>query len=103
MLDGELNRPFGRYNIDVALNVDGVAIAIEYDSWFWHGHKLEYDAQRDKEMIAIGWRILRVKSNTLLPSREQLDAAIAHLLAGENWVELVLDDWGEGQTRFGTD
>ena len=100
MLGGELNHPFDRYNIDVALNINGVAIAVEYDSWYWHSHRQEHDTQRDEDLLAAGWRVLRIKSNELLPTREQLDAAITHLMAGENQVEIVLDDWGEGPTRF---
>jgi very-short-patch-repair endonuclease len=99
-LGGELNQPFGRYNIDVALSISDVGIAVEYDSWYWHSHRQEKDAQRDEELIAAGWRVLRIKSNTLLPAREQLDAALARLLKGESRVEIVLDDWGEGPTRF---
>ena len=94
MLGGELNRPFGPYRIDVAVEADGIAIAVEYDSWYWHAGREDYDAQRDREMMAAGWRILRVRSNEQLPAREQLDAAIARLLAGEEQVEIVLDDWG---------
>ena len=43
------------------------------------------------------------QSNELLPTHEQLDAAIDRLLASETWVEIVLDDWGEGPTRFEND
>jgi hypothetical protein len=103
VLDGDLNRPSGRYNIDIALERDGIAIAVEYDAWYWHAGREESDTQRDEEMIAVGWRVLRVKSNVLLPTQEQLDAAIARLLAGETQVEIVLDDWGEGPTRFESD
>jgi hypothetical protein len=100
MLGGELNHSFGRYKIDVALDLDGVAVAIEYDAWYWHGGQEEYDAQRDEEMIAAGWRVLRVRSNAQLPTRRRLDAAIGRLLAGETQVEIVLDDWGIGSTKF---
>jgi hypothetical protein len=100
MLGGELNRPFGPFRIDIALEVDGVAIAVEYDSWFWHGGQEEHDAWRDREMIEAGWRVLRVRSNTQLPTGEQLDEAINCLLAGETQVEVVLDDWGIGSTKF---
>jgi very-short-patch-repair endonuclease len=103
MLDGELNRRFENYNIDVALTIEGAAIAVEYDSWYWHAGREENDAQRDTEILAAGWRVLRVKSNTLLPARDQLDAAISRLLAGEHQVEIVLDDWGNGPTRFETE
>ena len=37
------------------------------------------------------------------PSQEQVDAALGLLLAGETQVEIVLDDWGVGPTRFETD
>jgi hypothetical protein len=100
MLDGELNFRFNRYNIDVVLSIDGVAIAVEYDSWFWHGHQQEYDTQRDEELLAAGWRILIVKSNTLLPTQEQIDTAITQLLIDQSRVEIVLVDWGNGPTRF---
>jgi very-short-patch-repair endonuclease len=100
MLGGELNYPLGPYKIDVAVEADGIAIAVEYDSWYWHAGQEDHDAQRDREVIAAGWRVLRVKSRASLPSQEQLDAAIACLLAGEDQVEIVLDDWGEGPTRY---
>jgi very-short-patch-repair endonuclease len=103
ILNGELNRPFERYNIDIALEHSGVPIAVEYDAWYWHAGREEDDTRRDDEMIAAGWRVLRVRSNTQLPTREQLDAAIDRLLAGEQRVEIVLDDWGVGPTRFETD
>ena len=85
----------------MALDVGGTAIAVEYDAWYWHAGREENDVQRDEEMIASGWRVLRVKSGTQLPTEEQLETAIARLLAGEEQVEIVLDDWGVGPTRQG--
>ena len=100
MLGGELNHPFRRFNIDVALFRRGVPIAVEYDAWYWHGGREEDDARRDEDMIAAGWCVLRVRSGKQLPSHEQLDAAIDRLLAGDQRVEIVLDDWGVGPARF---
>jgi hypothetical protein len=100
LLGGELNYPLGKYRIDVALQCDNLAVAVEYDGWYWHAGRDEEDAQRDEEIIAAGWCILRIRSNRQLPSREQLDAAIDHLLNGEKQVEIVLKDWGVGPTRF---
>jgi very-short-patch-repair endonuclease len=88
MLGGELNHPCGSYKIDVALHVDGTTIAVEYDAWYWHGDRQKPDAKRDSVLIKAGWRVLRVRSNMSLPTREQLDAAVARLLAGENQVEM---------------
>jgi hypothetical protein len=103
ILDGELNKPFGRRNIDIALEVEGVAIAVEYDSWYWHAYRREQDVERDEELLAAGWHVLHIRSNSLLPTCDQLDAAIACLLAGQEQTEIVLSDWGEGPTRFEPD
>ncbi|MFH1628026.1 MAG: hypothetical protein ABIE47_04805, partial [Pseudomonadota bacterium] len=67
-----------------------------------HAGREERDAQRNKDMIAADWRLLRIKSNELLPTQKQLDTAIAMLLAGQDYVEIILDDWGVGPTKFGS-
>lgn len=99
LLGGVVNYPFNGYCIDIALIEDSIKIAIEYDSWFWHADKEENDAQRDKVLMAEGWRILRIKSNTLLPSEKKLNKAIAKLRNGESYVEIILPDWGNGKIR----
>lgn len=99
MLNGDLNHPFGRYSIDVALKIDGVTIAVEYDSCYWHLNRDEYDTQKDALLVEAGWRILRIKSNTQLPSREEIDVALGRLLSGEQQVEIVLDDWHKEKAR----
>lgn len=93
MLGGELNRPVKRYKIDIALTIDGINIACEYDCQVWHD--TEHDTERDKYLTSQGWRVLRVKANVLLPTREQLDTAIQCLIDGDTYTEIVLD-WKEG-------
>lgn len=95
MLGGELNYPCNLYRIDVAL-LDKM-IAVEYDSWYYHGHRQDEDMVRDKVLLANGWKVLHIKSNNQLPNQEQLTSAISRL-ANEERVEIVLDDWGRGQT-----
>ena len=96
MMGGVLNHPCGPYKIDVALL--GKKIAIEYDCWFWHGHKHEYDAKRDAFLLARGWKILHIKTRDDMPSKWKLEEAIAKLENGEERIEIVLDDWGKGLT-----
>lgn len=91
MLDGELNYPIKRYKIDVAL-LPG-KIAVEYDCAFYHNAM--HDQKRDAYLIEQGWRILRIKSGTKLPTQEQLDDALTTLLAGATYAEIILDDWRE--------
>lgn len=97
MLDGALNHPFGRRRIDVAL-LDKM-IAVECDSWYWHGDRMEKDAWRDEELIAANWKVLHIKSNALLPPKQQLDETIAELENSKVTVtEIVLPDWGMKET-----
>lgn len=94
--DGILNYRIGPKAIDIALPKE--KIAIEYDGWFWHGHNVDYDKQRDANLLAIGWKILRIRSGRKLPTQNQLDNSLAQLRNDEVRVEIILDDWGVGDT-----
>ena len=100
ILGGHLNFPFGRYNIDIALDVEGENIAIEYDAWYWHAHRLKEDESRDRILIKKGWKILRIKTNTQIPNLALIEKALQDIKSGKNRVEIILDDWGKGPTRF---
>ena len=97
MVGGELNAPAGRRRIDIAKIVGDVKIAIKYDSWFFHGGKQAEDLAKDQEFLAKGWRILRIRSNKLVPTKAQLDHAIQQLLVGDKWLDIELADWGKGR------
>ncbi|HEX7446184.1 MAG TPA: DUF559 domain-containing protein [Pirellulales bacterium] len=84
----------GRYTIDIVKVVDTTRIAIEYDCWYWHRFFGNRDAAKDKALIAAGWRVLRVRSNKMLPDEQSLAAAFARIVSGEPWVDIVLSDWG---------
>ena len=97
-LGGELNHRVGRRCIDVSIQREGVRIAVEYDSWFYHGHpdRQAYDEARDQALIQLGWRVLRVRSSYALPSADELDAAVGWLLGGEQRVVITMAQWGVG-------
>jgi hypothetical protein len=99
-LGGQLNFQVGDRSVDIAVTDRNVKIAVEYDSWFWHADQIEEDRERDNHSIASGWRVLRIKSNNLLPSLEHLQQTIGILLSGELAAEITLDDWGKGPTVF---
>jgi very-short-patch-repair endonuclease len=97
MLGGELNgAKVGRFTIDVVKQVGNLKIAIEYDTWFFHSVNLERDRRKDQVLLKDGWRIVRVRTENLLPTLAQLDEAIAALVAGEKYVDIELADWGIG-------
>lgn len=97
-IGGKLNHPFGVYNIDVALEVDGIFIAVEYDCYYWHrifkDQRLA-EQERDQKLISAGWRVLRIRSGEQLPTDQQINAAVSEIINGASFVEIVLDDWRE--------
>lgn len=90
ILGGELNLRVGRYVIDVALAPN---IAVEYDSWYWHQDKEAHDSERTLFLVSSGWRVLRIKSREMIPTKKQLHLALNRLLAGETHIEIILNDW----------
>ena len=94
LLGGELNKRFGRYNIDIALSLNGYDIAVEYDSWYWHKNREKQDKSRTANLLSHGWRIVSIKSNLKLPETNVIFNAINRLLKGENYIEIILPDWG---------
>ncbi|MCK4393503.1 DUF559 domain-containing protein, partial [Candidatus Bipolaricaulota bacterium] len=99
MLDGRINVACGPYRIDVAKEINGEKIAIEYDSWYWHGGREDRDRTRADYLMVKGWRVLRILSNKTLPTLDVIESEIDKLIAGSSLVNLVLSDWGEGPTR----
>ena len=93
ILGGELNCRVGRYAIDVALIVNGINIAVEYDCWYWHKGTKRKENKRDKFLLKQGWRILHIRTNFEFPTREQLDNGIQQLMDGALIAEVKLD-WG---------
>ncbi len=93
MLDGTANYKVGRLSIDVAL-VEKM-IAVEYDCNYWHNRTdaLRRDARKNQRLIDSGWKVLRVKAQSMLPTREQLDDALMSLMNGCTYQEIVLEDW----------
>jgi len=93
MLGGALNIPVGKYSLDIAISRNDIAIGIEYDGWYWHKDQLDTDRERIQSIMDDGWRIVHVKSDAMTPTAEQLEAAIARIIGGEVYVEVILDDW----------
>lgn len=98
MLNGEVNFSVGSKAVDVAICVDGIKIAVEYDSWYWHGGKLDQDSVRIIEILGYEWSMLHIRSCSAIPTIEALNNAIELIVAGSKYEEIVLDDWGKGET-----
>lgn len=92
----ELNYPLSRTNLDIALFDDNTKINIEYDSWYWHKDRLKKDYQRDYFLKKEGWKVFRIKSNTMIPRTEDIIYKINKLLiTNETYTQIILPDWGK--------
>lgn len=87
-----LNYPVGHCNLDCYLEINNCKIDIEYDGEFWHKNRKEQDKRRDYYFVRRGYKILRIKGNNEVPSKEQLINAIDYLVKGNHsYAEIILD------------
>ena len=94
--NAELNYPFGSCSLDIFICINNINLDIEYDGWYWHQNK-QVDLKRDKFLQSQGFKTLRIKSGTLLPTEEELFGSIDYLVNTEHhFKEIILSDWKEG-------
>lgn len=88
----ELNYPYSRLSLDCYININDCKIDVEYDGWYWHKNKQEYDRKRDEFLKNNGYKILRIKAMHKVPTKEQLQNAIDYLVKGNHsYTEIILD------------
>jgi DNA-directed RNA polymerase subunit RPC12/RpoP len=88
-----------KITIDWAGIYNGYKIAIEYDEWWWHGHKQKEDYKRVKKLVKMGWKVLRIKAHDNLPTKDQIDKALYILTTtNKNYTYIRLKGWGKGKT-----
>lgn len=88
-----LNYPVSFLNLDVAVFINNKKIDIEYDGWYWH-QNVSKDIARNHVLYKYGWNVIRILSNRLLPTEEQLQQAINNVLSKNKQIQLIqLDDW----------
>ncbi len=94
---GEHNFRIGRKSVDIALLEE--KIAIEYDSWYWHANKQQKDKNRRRWLNRRGWKVLRIKGNKMLPTKEIINKKLNILIySNKKNITIKLDDWNKGNT-----
>lgn len=92
----EINYPYSYYSLDVLIIMpDNILIDFEYDGLFWHNEKLKNkDAARDKYMKRHRFKIIRIKSDSSVPTWEQIQSQIDFVMQSEenNYTELNIDE-----------
>ncbi len=88
-----LNSPMSLLFLDIEFELDEIKIDIEYDGQYWHQDKHK-DFARDCIVQKYGYKVLRIKSNSLIPTDDELKNCIEELLTSNlNFKELFLADW----------
>lgn len=72
--------PLDRINMDCLVNIDSCKIDVEYDGWYWHKDKVEYDKRRNYWLAKQGYKVLRIRANNEIPIKEQIINAIDYLV-----------------------
>lgn len=74
--------PFGSLSLDCLVILDNIKIDFEYDGFYWHKNRGQYDAARNAVLLGQGYKIIRVKANNqdIMPSKQQIQNAVDKLV-----------------------
>lgn len=84
----ELNYPCGKYSLDCFIEVNGVKIDVEYDGAYWHQDK-EKDEKRNVSVIANGYKVFRIISDSKLPTDKELTEEINQLINSKENIRIL--------------
>lgn len=78
-----------RVCFDCLVVINDVKIDIEYDGWYWHKNRQDYDTRRDNYVIRKGYRVLRFISDTKVPTKEQIIDGVNYLVDGKHHKHII--------------
>ena len=79
----------GLVNLDCLLLFNDKRIDIEYDGWYWHKNRQEQDKRRNYWLIRQGYKVLRIRSNYELPTKEQIIEGVDYLVKGNHSLKFI--------------
>lgn len=53
------------WTVDIAAEIDGAKIVIEYDGGYWHADRVEVDTRKSRDLLAAGYLIVRLRDQGL--------------------------------------
>lgn len=90
--NSKLNYPCGRCLLDCVVEINGSLFDFEYDGNYWHKNTGQKDYQRDWYVKSQGYKIVRVKGDTGIPSKEQIIDTVNWMLSNnKNFAQIKLD------------
>lgn len=84
-----LNFPVDKCALDCMVNIDGLKIDVEYDGWYWHKDNRRKDCDRNFFLMTKGYKILRIRGNYEIPTKEQIKEGIDCLVKGKKSVYYI--------------
>ena len=87
-----------RKSIDWAFIYQGKKVALEYDEWVWHGHKIIEDEKRYNDLVKSGWCVIRIRTHRYIPTQQQINQALELIRSGYKKISITLKGWGKGRT-----
>ena len=82
----------GRLTMDCLLTLDDLKIDVEYDGYYWHKNRKQYDRARDEVLKREGYKILRIVSKGKMPTIQQIEEAVEYLKNKEHEFSKILVD-----------
>lgn len=83
------NFALDKINFDCLLLVGEEKIDVEYDGWYWHKPKQEYDKRRNYYVLKQGYKVLRFRANNAVPTEEQIQEAVDYLVKDNHSLNIV--------------
>lgn len=59
-------------------------IDFEYDGWYWHKEKEEYDKRRNYFLIRHGFNVIRFRANIVIPTEQDIIEAVDYIVKGNH-------------------
>lgn len=76
--------PYQDIILDCLLSIQGYNIDIEYDGWYWHKNKMENDKRRNYFLIRRGFKVIRFRGNTAIPTKQDIIEAVDYIVKGNH-------------------
>lgn len=88
-----LNKPLSELALDISLKINGILIDIEVDGKYWHQNP-QKDRARDEVVKEYNYKVLRIKFQKNIPSKEELKEALEKLIHSDHtYNELIVSDY----------
>lgn len=81
--------PYSNIIMDCLLYINGQFVDVEYDGYYWHKNKQEYDKRRNYFVLKNNIKVLRFVANNTIPTKEQIIENVDYLIKDNHHLKIV--------------